>query len=390
MWIIQSEVSYENNVTNKSTEPNVERSLYVSNISVKNTDNTEETLFLGQKACEKLVEMKTPEIISFFTWVRYNRFFKNGVTYTLPYRATDHRYWEAMKFTFIQGKPYSQEDVEKARPVIVISNSLSEQSFGKGNCALGKRITLEGKDYIVCGVVKDVPTSSAYAFGEYWIPYTVWAGMPLSSNPLLGIYLVQIVAKSPQDFDIIHKEYNSYIQQLDKEYKSHCVITKTSFGTKDYLLHSSSKTNERCTLSLSDCLKHYLETFWFILIPSLALMCINFARTSERGSEVGVRMALGANKNMIRLQFIKENAIIILIGMLLGSLVGYVCIYQWPNQYLNGLDAYKYVALELPYTLTILSHLILTFIVFICASTVIPIYKIKKQMIVSLLKGEEL
>ena len=67
MWIIQSEVSYENNVTNKSTEPNVERSLYVSNISVKNTDNTEETLFLGQKACEKLVEMKTPEIISKIT-----------------------------------------------------------------------------------------------------------------------------------------------------------------------------------------------------------------------------------------------------------------------------------------------------------------------------------
>lgn len=391
MWITQTEVSRENNVTNTSTEPFVKRSLFLSGMTVKYADKTEEGVFPGIKVCERMIQMKTPQLVSFFTWTRYNEFFKNGRTYSIPYRATDHRYWQLMKFSFIQGKPYSQEDVEKAHPVIVLSQSMRNQYFERNENPLGKRITLDGKDYVVCGVVKDVPSSSAYAYGEYWIPYTVWQGANYSSaDGLLGLYVVQVLAKSPHDFHTIHQEYTSLIQELNKENKPAYEITRGRLGTKEYLLWSKNHTSQQWALSLSDQLMHYLETLWFILIPLLALMCINFARTNERSSEIGVRMALGADKQMIRAQYIKENVLIILAGMIPGIIIGYACIYLWPDEYLDGLDVREFTSVELPYTWKVFSHLLFVFLFFLGASILIPIYKLKKQRIVNLLKGEDL
>ncbi len=392
VWVTQTEIAHENNITNTSVEPFVTRSLFLSNMRVRYADKTEEEAFPGIKICERMAQMKTAGLVSFFTWVRYNEFFKNGCSYSIPYRATDHRYWQIMKFDFIQGRPYSKEDVEKSRPLIVLSESMRNQYFKKSENPLGKRITINGKDYMVCGVVKNVPSSSLYAYSEYWIPYTVWQGKGYypRSNGLLSVYVVQVLAKSTTDFNAIHQEYQLIMNELKKENKPNCETIDQRFGTRGYLLFGDKSSLEDYTLSFSDYLLHSLQTLWFIMIPALALMCINFARTSERSVEIGVRMALGADRQMIKMQYIKENAVIILLGMIPGILLGYLFVYWWPDEYLDGLDVNHFTFVELPFNLQIFFQLLMTFIIFLCASILIPIHKLKLQKIASLLKGGNL
>ncbi len=392
IWVTQTEIACENNITNTSAEPFVTKSLFLDRTKVRYEDKTEEEAFSGIKICERMIQMKTPKLVSFFTWVRYNEFFKNGRNYSIPYRATDHRYWQIMNFRFVHGRAYSKEDVEKSRPLVVLSESMRDQFFNKMQNPIGKKITINGKDYCVCGVVKNVPCSSLYAYSEYWIPYTVWqeGGYYLRSKGVLGVYIVQILAKSQNDFNKIHQEYQSIMHELKKENKQSCEIVDQRFGIRSYLLFGDRSLSDNYRLSFMDNLWHILQTLWLILIPALALMCINFARMSERSTEVGIRMALGADKQRIKNQYIKENSLIILLGMIPGVLLGYLFVYCWPDEYLMGLDIDSFTFVELPFNFQICFQVFLTFVIFLYASVLIPVYKLKRQKIVTLLKGENL
>ena len=72
-------------------------------------------------------EMTTPEAVGAFTHMMTESHL--SVTGKTPVgasrRDTDHGYWKVMDFSFINGGPYDQADVESGRQVAVISESLA-------------------------------------------------------------------------------------------------------------------------------------------------------------------------------------------------------------------------------------------------------------------------
>lgn len=387
VFVVQQQLRFDAITSNNVNEPYVDRSMYHIDVQVKYPDGRREYRFAGLRLCHLMSEMKTPENVSFFTWVRWEDFFKDGEMVEIPYRATDGRYWQMMQFDFIEGRSYTQEEVDEKQPLVVLSETSRKRFFGNETQVAGQQVEIEKRKLTVCGVVKDTPYSSPYAFGEYWMPYTVWTE---NDDNILGLFIVQVLARKKSDFEAINKEYLQLIDQLNKEISSEMKIEWTAFGTRAFNYYGKNRTRDNYVLSASDLWRNYLSTIWILLAPLLALICLNFARVNDRSTEIGIRRIVGAGKTAINSELILENTIIILIGILLGALLGYLSVYLLPVAFI-GVDARDFNGgVSLSFSRNMFSHLLLTLIVFLAASTALPVIRASRQSILKLLKGDEL
>ena len=62
-----------------------------------------------------------------------------------------------------------------------------------------------------------------------------------------------------------------------------------------------------------------------LLVGGVVLMNILLISVAERTGEIGLRRALGATRRDIFVQFLTESLAVTLIGMILGSLLGFGC-----------------------------------------------------------------
>lgn len=387
VFVVQQQLRRDSISANNINEPFVDRSLYLTGMSVKYPDGRRENRFSGLQVCQRITEMKTPENVSFSTWVRWEEFFQNGKMIEIPYRATDGRYWQMMAFDFIEGRPYSQEEVDEKKPFVVLSETSRKRFFGDEKQVVGRQVEIENRNLTVCGVVKDVPYSSPLAFGEYWLPYTVWTD---NDSRILGLYIVQVLAKKPSDFGAVHQEFRQVIEQLNQEISNEMKITWSLLGTRGYIYFGKEATSERYQLSVGDVWRNYLSTCWTILIPLLVLICLNFARVNDQSTEIGIRRMVGASKREINSGLIIENMVIEAFGIIPGILLGYLSVYYFPSSFI-GLDARDFAgSVWLPFTWNMFFHLLLTFMVFLAASTALPMLRAGRQSILKLLKGDEL
>lgn len=397
MFVVQQQLRIDSIGANNPNEPFVSRSLYLAGVQITYPDNRNENLFAGLKLCRRMKEMKTPEKTSFFTWVRYWDVFENGRMIRIPFRATDEAYWDVMKFRFVEGRPYTEEDVVEGRPFVVISETSRKRFFKNETQVVGRQVEIEGLRLTVCGVVKNVPYSSVYAFGEFWMPYTAWGGKihgdnsVLDENAIQGLYIVQTLARKRSDFAKIHQEYNALISGLNREIEPEKKITQAIIGTRMSHFFGKNKSQEEYQFSAADTWRNYLSTFWLLLVPLLALVCLNFARANERGTEIGIRRMVGAGKLEINGELIVENTLVILIGIVLGIILGYLTVFLYPVIFISGVDAGNLEGgVWLPFTWRMFSHLLLTLAVFLVAGTALPIVRVSRQSILKLLKGDEL
>ena len=71
-------------------------------------------------------------------------------------RFANGAFWEVFSFRFTDGRPFTQEDVEARARVAVIGESLAKRLFAAVEGVTGRHFAFNGRDYRVCGVVRDV------------------------------------------------------------------------------------------------------------------------------------------------------------------------------------------------------------------------------------------
>ena len=232
-------------------------------------------------------------------------------------------FWQVFTFDFTDGHPFTSEEVEAVQPVVVISESLSEQMFANPS-STGEKLFMNGKEFRACGVVKDVSNATPASAADIWIPITHNA-QAIADNPkldLMGSIVNYLLAPTVADKNALRTEVqdiiNKYNQQ-DEEYRHEF------FGQPDdYWMSTFRGGMADEFFETWDLLKEYIYILLaFLIIPALNLSGMISNRMDGRMSELGIRKAYGATNRQIVAQVLWENLLITLMGSIVGLLLSY-------------------------------------------------------------------
>lgn len=236
---------------------------------------------------------------------------------SLSLKRPDANYWRILDFTFIEGRPFTEDEVTAARPAAVINRSTRQKVFGDTS-ALGKTLEAGGQRFTVVGVVEDVSEARQVPFADVWVPYTT-APSDEYKDDLMGNFNALALARSSDDMAIIRDTFNARLAraELDRDYKQIVAPFETKFAAfarsmpiSD--LRSPDPQTWRLTLALG------VMACLFLVLPTLNLININVSRIMERASEIGVRKAFGASSRTLVGQFVVENVLLTLVGGMVG------------------------------------------------------------------------
>ena len=202
---------------------------------------------------------------------------------------------------------------------LVITQKTAKKFFGDEQNVIGKTIRVDNKqDYVVTGVLKDIPTNTSFQF-EWLMPFEIfWKNSPwlkFWGNNALATY---VELKPGVDVATVNKQLYSYIQKHEPASLGHVFL----YGMNDWHLRNQFKDGKLTGGGQIEYVHLFTIIAWIILF----IACINFmnlatARSEKRAREVGVRKVLGAAKNSLIFQFIGEAVFMALIAAIIAVII---------------------------------------------------------------------
>jgi len=238
---------------------------------------------------------------------------------TSQMKRTDGNFWRVFDFTFIEGGPYGQADVDEARFVAVITRATRERLFPGAASALGKTFEADGQSFRIVGVVENVPDIRYVPFSDIFAPITT-AKTDAYKRDIMGDFQAVALARTRDDLPIIREEFNARLSRLelpDKAYKTLVAPFETKYDAiarESPLADRSSPDRQGSKLTVFLAILALV----FVTLPTVNLVNVNISRILERASEIGVRKAFGAPTRQLIAQFVVENVILTLLGGAIG------------------------------------------------------------------------
>lgn len=280
-----------------------------------------------------------------------------GVFRTMPMRfeeksftepitlVTDPNFFRFFGFELLKGDP---ETALKGPDRVILTESAAKRYFGDED-PIGKAL-LRGSEKTateVTGVVADPPHNSHLTFdmilsGDSWeyMKDVQWSSNNLYTYYKLNPQADQAAVKSAID-GFIPKYFGPEIQQflgisLEKFKEQGNEFGYQVMPLLDIHLYSNTSDELKPGGSIQ-----YLYIFGAVAFFIILIACINFmnlatARASNRAKEVGVRKAIGAQKNRLVIQFLSESFLYCLISGVLAILLIVIALH--PFNQLSGKD----------------------------------------------------
>ena len=209
-------------------------------------------------------------------------------------------YFRAMGIPLLEGRYFTNADVTGANPVAIISQEMALRCWPNEN-PLGKRFSFAGasgqKPFQVVGIAGDIRN---FALGEAPQPA---AYFPIRQMPPDDAFLVVQARGSPQALV-------SMVRDAVRSVDMHEPIS--SFATMNQLI-SQSVSGPRIRSIV-------LGTFGglALLLAIVGIYAVMSYAVTERTHEIGVRMALGAQRGNVLWMVIREGMVLAGIGIIIG------------------------------------------------------------------------
>jgi putative ABC transport system permease protein len=233
---------------------------------------------------------------------------------TAAIRGVCPEYGEMRNEVPSEGRWISSSDEIERRRVIFLGGRLKEQLFS-GRPAVGETVVVAGVRFTVIGVMERKIQLSNYFSSDdesAWIPYS--AAGDLWNTRYAAVMVFEPIA--PQF------EKRAMAQVLA------AVATRQNFSPTDPKAFQMFGRDEfRPVIDALTIGLQVLLTFIGTLtlgIGGVGVMNIMLVSVDERIREIGLRRALGAKKLHIKLQFLAETLMIMLLGGAIGVLISYL------------------------------------------------------------------
>ena len=322
-------IVWQMRIANYTPENNRDRTLYVTHgraSYIENESYNDGWLLSSRVIKECFYPLRSAESVAlaYHDAQRLAAVADHTVEFKCDVTFTDASFWKVFQFSFLEGKPYAEEEVRSGIMSAVVSESVARHLYGTIE-VVGRPIEISYVSYTIRAVVRDVSPLAESAYGDIWLPYTTDNTLyDNGSDRLIGGFRCYILAKSSADFPAIHAEADANVSRLNKGQSTHILKLGGAPDTRFVDMIRKDCFSDPDANGL--VLKYALIIMVLLLIPAINMSGLTQSRMRKRMAEIGVRKAFGANNTELLWQVLCENFLQTLLGGLLGLILSYVSI----------------------------------------------------------------
>jgi predicted permease len=206
------------------------------------------------------------------------------------------RYFDAMSIPLLVGRQFTAQDDARSPRVAVVNQTLARMMW-PGENPLGKRLTFKGAPMEVVGVVRDIKGRNLFESPGPMLYLPLWQHY----QPTVVLH-VRTAGAAARLMPMLGAE----IAALDKELPLYAVKTLDEHVT--------------ATLTPQRLLAYLVSGFGVLalVLSAIGLYALMAYTVSERTQEIGIRMALGAQKRDVMRLFVTWGIKLAIAGIVVG------------------------------------------------------------------------
>ena len=226
-------------------------------------------------------------------------------------------YLEARDWVVTSGRPPSDEDVSQANKVILLGQTVVTSLFGGGD-PVGETVRIGTSPFTVIGVLgaKGQNTNGQDQDDVVFVPLsTAKRNIPkmAKTNPRF-VHSIVIKMANGADMDEAQRQLKDLLRQRHRLAEGQ----EDDFWMRN--LSEVAATRDASARALSFLLAAVAAVS--LLVGGIGIMNIMLVSVTERTREIGLRLAIGARRRDILMQFLIESTTLSIIGAAVGVLVG--------------------------------------------------------------------
>ncbi len=231
----------------------------------------------------------------------------------------DLNYLEARNTHLTQGRFFTQEELDNAKPVVVLGPTVRDELFGRGRHAISEQIRIQGSSYEIIGVFETKGSEGPMdRDDQVFIPLTNMSDRIVGNNALNGVAVNGIYVKASDQKQFAAAKF----QVVNLLRLRHNIDPSQS---DDFTIRNQADIVNTFTTVVG------LFTVMVVAIAGISLVVggigianIMLVSVVERTREIGIRKAVGATNSAILNQFLAESIVISTVGGSIGIATGII------------------------------------------------------------------
>ncbi|HWQ56058.1 MAG TPA: ABC transporter permease [Bryobacteraceae bacterium] len=239
----------------------------------------------------------------------YDRMLIAGREEDVAVIGSDQHYQTVRNLIVSSGRFMDASDVELRQHVALLTEELARRLYGSRNAAVGQVIKVHQLQFTVIGTFRERVESfgqSELARETVLIPITVIRYF----TPIERIDPMYVQVRNPEEVEAVTHVVRSVLESRHRPGARYRVENLTA------ILNAAKSI----ALILTGVL--IMVSAIALVISGIGIMNIMLVTVTERTREIGVRMAVGASRREILMQFLTEATLVSLGGGVIGIIAG--------------------------------------------------------------------
>ncbi|MCU7505041.1 MAG: FtsX-like permease family protein [Ignavibacteria bacterium] len=241
--------------------------------------------------------------------VKYNKEATNPNVYLV---GVNNDEFVTSSYIIEDGRGFSRQDMSYSRNVCVVGNDIVKKLF-KAIDPIGQKVTVDNMRLEVIGRFKEKGSVLGQSQDNFII-------VPIT------VFTKYYGDNSSAEYSIQAPDNKRYQATMDQVIGALRTIRKVAPGAENDF---EIVTNSQLISQFNDITKYFrvgagVVAFIALVAAGIGIMNIMLVSVTERTREIGIRKAIGAQKNTIRFQFLAEATVLSLLGGISGIILGLI------------------------------------------------------------------
>lgn len=233
----------------------------------------------------------------------------SGKVRTVTVDGVDADYSRVRNLVILRGRAFDESDMTLRERVAMLTDKLAIRIFGSQDAAIGQVIKISQLQFTVVGTFRE--KTSTFGNGEIkdetiLIPITVMKYFMQYER----VEPVYIEVRNAADVPAVTQQVNDLLEAR------HRAGARYDVQNLSAILSTANSIANVLTVVL------IIVSTIALVISGIGIMNIMLVTVTERTREIGVRMAVGASRREVMLQFLVEAVVLSLVGGTIGILLG--------------------------------------------------------------------